>query len=222
MNGNKVAIIVILLAFVGLILNTLTTHYQGGEIYEAANRAYGLLTKGFNVTISVETTDGRHLRGNLISVKGSTIYLNVNNSILTVGGPQARKEDVKAGKIQVIYHGKVFLYEVAPIEGRGFNVFSSLIPKEYYSVRYSGRIYINGNLTPIQLGKLKYMADYMTYGSVTINAIGARGAIITTNMVPVHYLLKALGEYEIYTYGILYVNSEERNMDLKLIEVRSG
>jgi hypothetical protein len=221
MEGKEIAILIIIIAVAGLLLNALVAHYQGGEIYEAANNAYGALTKGFNVTISVETVDGKQINGTLISVRGSTIYINVHNSILTVGGPQATKEEIKAKKIRVVYHGKVFLYEVPPREGKGFEVFSSLLPKDCYSARYSGIIYIDGNITPIQIGKLKYMADYMTYGSVTINQLGARGAVITTNMVPVQYLQKALSGYRLYTYGTLYVNSEERNMPLKLIEVRS-
>ena len=213
--------IIIVLALIGLAINSHVQHYQGGEIYEAANLAYGLLVRGFNVTIIVETVDGKTIEGNLLSVRGSTISIVVNGTTYTVGGPEATREDIKAKLIKVIYHGKVYLYGVDPIEGRGFEVFSKLIPKQYYSVRYSGKIYIGDGITPIEIGKLKYQADYKTYGSITINHLGPNGAIITANMVPVQYLIEYLGNYTVYTYGLLYVNSDERNLPLKLVEVRN-
>ncbi|GAB6135902.1 phospholipase D-like domain-containing protein [Thermococcus henrietii] len=218
---RKYLIIIIALAIVGLVLNSHVQHYQGGEIYEAANHAYGLLVRGFNVTIVVKTVDGRTVNGTLLSVRGSTISIVTNGTTYTVGGPEATREDIKAKMIRVIYHGKVYLYEVSPMEGKGKEVFSKLLPKQYYSVRYSGKIYIGDAITPIQIGKLKYQADYKTYGSITINHLGPNGAIITANMVPVQYLLEYLGNYTVYTYGLLYVNSDERNLPLKLIEVRS-
>ncbi|NJE54971.1 hypothetical protein [Thermococcus sp. 21S9] len=220
-RGRHVAVILIGLAIIGFILNSQVQHYQGGEIYESANHAYGLLVKGFNVTVVVETVDGKTIKGNLLSVRGSTISIVVNGTTYTVGGPEATKEDIKAKLIRVIYHGKVYLYEVTPLEGTGSEVFSKLLPPQYYSVRYSGRIYIDGNITPIEIGKLKYLADYKTYGSITINHLSSNGAIITANMVPVQYLAKYLGNYTVYTYGLLYVNSDERNLPLRLVEVRS-
>ena len=217
-----VFIAVLALALVGFIINSTVQHYQGGEIYEAANRAYGLLVKGFNVTIIVETVDGKTIKGDLLSVRGSTISIIVNGTTLTVGGPEATREDVRAKLIRIEYHGKVFLYEVPPMEGTGGEVFASLMPKErFYSARYSGKIYIEGNVSPIEIGKLKYRADYKTYGSITINHLDSNGAIITANMVPVQYLIEHLGNYTVYTYGLLYVNSEERNFPLRLLEVRT-
>ena len=219
-TGHIVAVIIIL-AIIGLGLNSYVSHYQGGEIYEAANHAYGLLVRGFNVTIIVETVHGETIKGTLLSVRGSTLSVVVNGTTYTVGGPEATREDIKAKLIRVIYHGKVYLYEVNPMEGRGSQVFSKLLPNQYYSVRYSGKIYIEGGITPIEIGKLKYQADYKTYGSITIDHLGPNGAIITANMVPVQYLIEYLGNYTVYTYGLLYVNSNERNLPLKLLEVRS-
>lgn len=218
---NLVAVILIGFAVVGIIVNSHVQHYQGGEIYEAANRAYGLLVRGFNVTIVVETPEEKTIEGSLLSVKGSTISIVVNGTTYTVGGPEATKEDIKAKMIKVVYHGKVYLYEVNPMEGKGLDVFSQLLPDQYYSVRYSGKIYIGDGITPIEIGKLKYQADYMTYGSITIDELGPNGAIITANRVPVQYLIQHLGNYTVYTYGLLYVNSDERNLPLKLIEVRT-
>ncbi|AIU69915.1 hypothetical protein TEU_06020 [Thermococcus eurythermalis] len=218
---NLIVVILIGLALTGIAINSYVRHYQGGEIYEAANHAYGLLVKGFNVTITAKTTDGRTVDGTLLSVRGSTIFVVINGTTYTVGGPQATKEDIRAKMIRVIYRGKVYLYEVNPLTGRGSEVFSKLIPEQYYSVRYSGKIYIDGNITPTEIGRLKYQADYMTYGSITIDHLGSNGAIITANMVPVQYLIEHLGNYTVYTYGTLNVNSEERNLPLKLLEVRS-
>lgn len=221
MKIRNIILTLLTLAVMGLILNTAVQHYQGGEIYEAANQAYGLLVKGFNVTVIIKTVNGETIKGTLLSVRGSTISIVVNGTTYTVGGPEATREDIKAKLIKVIYHGKVYLYEVAPMEGKGSEVFSKLLPNQYYSVRYSGKIYIEGGITPIEIGKLKYQADYRTYGSITINHLGPNGAIITANMVPVQYLIEYLGNYTVYTYGLLYVNSNERNLPLKLLEVRN-
>ncbi|WP_456423788.1 hypothetical protein [Thermococcus sp.] len=220
MKHKKTIALIIMIAVAGTVLNLKVQHYQGGEIYESANKAYGLLVRGFNVTVIVETVDGKTIEGTLLSVRGSTISIVVNGTTYTVGGPEATKEDLKAKLIKIIYHGKVYLYEVSPMEGKGSEVFAKLLPDQYYSVRYSGKIYIEGGITPIELGKLKYLADYKTYGSITINHLGPNGAIITANMVPVQYLIKYLDNYTVYTYGLLYVNSNERNLPLKLIEVR--
>lgn len=219
---RKVSLIILALAVVGFVLNSTVQHYQGGEIYEAANRAYGLLVKGFNVTVHVVTVEGKEFTGTLLSVSGSTLTITINGTSYTVGGPEATREDLKAKLIQIEYHGKVFLYEVPPREGTGSYVFDSLFPEQFYSVRYSGKIYIEGNVSPIDLGKLKYRADYKTYGSITINHIDSKGAIITANMVPLEYLREGLSNYRVFTYGILYVNADERNMPLRLIEVRTG
>jgi len=216
-----IAAVIVGVALLGILLNSAVQHYQGGEIYESANHAYGLLVKGFNVTIVVETVDGKRIEGTLLSVRGSTISIVVNGTVYTVGGPEATKEDIKARLIRVIYRGKVYVYDVPPREGPGSEVFSGLLPRDYYSVRYSGKVYIDGNITPIEIGKLKYLADYKTYGSITIDHLSSNGAIITANMVPVQYLVRYLGNYTVYTYGTLYVNSEERNLPLRLIEVRS-
>ena len=223
MKTVKVVILIIVIAFIGLGVNEAVQHYQGGEIYEAANKAYGLLVKGFNVTVHIETVNGKNLTGTLLSVRGSTITVVINGTPTTVGGPEATREDVKARLIKIEHHGRVYLYEVPPMEGDGVRVFSFLIPKgKAYSVRFSGKIYVEGNLSPITIGKLKYKADYLTYGSLTINQFSSKGAILTANMVPVQYLLTDLRECRVFVYGILYVNSEERNMPLKVIEVRAG
>jgi len=222
MDGKKAVAVVIALAVIGFIVNSSVSHYQGGEIYEAANKAYGLLVNGFKVNVHVVTVDGKNMTGTLLSVSGSTLTIIINGTSYTVGGPNARVEDIKAKLIQVEYKGKVFMYEVPPKEGNGGEVFSSLIPSQFYSVRYSGKIYISGRINIITIGKLKYKADYKTYGSITINHIDSNGAILTANMVPVQYLKESLGNYTVFTYGILYVNSNKRNMPLKLIEVRSG
>nr|WP_297507365.1 hypothetical protein [Thermococcus sp.] len=223
MKTVKVVALIVVIALIGLGINKVVQHYQGGEIYEAANKAYGLLVKGFNVTVHIETVDGKNITGTLLSVRGSTITVVIKGTPMTVGGPEATKEEVKARLIRIEHHGKVYLYEVPPMEGIGEKVFSSLIPKgKVYSVRFSGKIYVEGNVSPITIGKLKYRADYLTYGSLTINQFSSRGAILTANMVPVQYLLNDLKDYRVFAYGILYVNSEERNMPLKIIEVRAG
>ncbi|WP_297535598.1 hypothetical protein [Thermococcus sp.] len=222
MEVKKLGILIVVIALIGLLVNSEVQHYQGGEIYEAANKAYGLLVRGFNVTIVVKTVSGQTITGTLLSVRGSTISIIVNGTTYTVGGPEATREQIKAKLIRIIYHGKVFLYEVPPKLGTGSEVFGSLIPDQFYSVRYSGKIYIEGNVTPILIGMLKYQADYKTYGSITINQLTSNGAVITASMVPVQYLIHYLKDYKVYTYGLLYVNSDERNMKLTLLEVRTS
>ncbi|WP_297501757.1 hypothetical protein [Thermococcus sp.] len=223
MKTVKVVVLILIIAITGLGVNEAVQHYQGGEIYEAANKAYGLLVKGFNVTVQIETVGGKNLTGTLLSVRGSTITVVINGTPMTVGGPEATREEVKARLIKIEHHGRVYLYEVPPMEGSGEKVFSSLIPKgKAYSIRFSGKIYVEGNVSPIAIGRLKYRADYLTYGSLTINQFSSRGAILTANMVPVQYLLSNLKGYRVFVYGILYVNSEERNMPLRVLEVRTG
>jgi len=207
------------LALLALLLNSLVPHFQGGEVYEAANLGQNLLTKGFNVTVRVETVEGRVIEGTLLSVRGSTLTIVVNGTTYTVGGPQATREDLKARRIELLYRGLVYVYSVSPLEGKARDVFSTLIPEQYYSVRYSGIIYLDCPISVTELGRLKYRADYLNYGSITINQLSSTGAIITANMVPVQYLMAL--DCPIYTYGTLYVNSEERNLPLRLLEVRA-
>ncbi len=221
MERRNLILIILIIAALGVLINHYVQHYQGGEIYEAANHAYGLLVKGFNVTITVETVDGETVTGTLLSVQGSTINIISEGNVLSVGGPSATKEDLKAKLITVDYHGKVYVYELPPQLGEIGGIIDNLTV-DAYSERFSGIIYIEGEITPIQLGMLKYKADYLSYGSVTINQIGSEGAIISTNMVPIEFLKGHLGGYRVYMYGILYVNSEERNLPLELIEVRAG
>ncbi|ASJ08687.1 hypothetical protein A3L11_05375 [Thermococcus siculi] len=221
MERRNLLLIIIIIAALGVTLNYYVQHYQGGEIYEAANHAYGLLVKGFNVTITVETIDGETVTGTLLSVQGSTINIVSDGKVLSVGGPSATKEDLKARLITIDYHGKVYVYELPPQLGEMGEIVDNLTV-EAYSERFSGIIYIDGNITPIQLGMLKYKADYLSYGSVTINQMDSNGAIISTNMVPIEFLKEYLGDYRVYMYGILYVNSEERNLPLELVEVRAG
>ncbi|AFL94712.1 hypothetical protein CL1_0504 [Thermococcus cleftensis] len=220
MDRRKVFAVIALMAIFGLAFNYYTQHYQGGEIYEAANHAFGLLTRGFNVTITVETVDGETVRGTLLSVQGSTIKIVSNGKVLSIGGPSATKEDLRAKLIKIDYHGKVYVYELPPRLGTMGEIIDN-ITVDAYSERFSGIIYIEGDISPIKLGMLKYRADYLSYGSVTINQVSSNGAVISTNMVPVEFLKEYLGDYRVYMYGILYVNSEERNLPLKLVEVRA-
>jgi hypothetical protein len=120
----------------------------------------------------------------------------------------------------VNYSGKVYVYELPPRLGRMDDILDNLTV-EAYSERFSGMVYIEGNISPIELGMLKYRADYLSYGSVTINQVSENGAVISTNMVPIEFLRQYLGGYRVYIYGILYVNSEERNLPLELVEVRT-
>ncbi|ANF22919.1 hypothetical protein [Thermococcus piezophilus] len=221
MDWRKVSAIVVVISLLGVAINHYIQHYQGGEIYEAANHAFGLLTKGFNVTVTVETVNGKTVQGTLLNVQGSTITIVSNGTVLSVGGPSATKEDLKAKLIRVDYSGKVYVYKLPPQLGEMDDIINSLTV-EAYSERFTGVIYIEGNVSPIELGMLKYKADYMTYGSVTINQISYNGAMITTNRVPISYLKAYLGDCRVYMYGILYVNSEERNLPLELLEVRAG
>ncbi|NJE01650.1 hypothetical protein [Thermococcus sp. JdF3] len=221
MDREKVLAAVVTVAILGLALNHYTQHYQGGEIYEAANHAFGLLTRGFNVTIIVETVEGETVTGTLLSVQGSTINIISNGKVLSVGGPSATKEDLRARLIKVDYRGKVYVYELPPRLGK-LNGIIDNITVDAYSERFSGIIYIEGEISPIQLGMLKYRADYLSYGSVTINQVSGNGAVISTNMVPIEFLKESLGDYRVYLYGTLSVNSEERNLPLKLLEVRTG
>jgi len=221
MERKKIILVIVVIAALGILINHYVQHYQGGEIYEAANHAYGLLVKGFNVTVTVETVDGKTVTGTLLSVRGSTINIVVNGKVLSVGGPSATREDLKAKLIKLKYHGKVYVYELPPQLGNMGEIIEGLTVNAY-SERFSGIIYIDGNITPIELGMLKYRADYLSYGSVTINQMSSRGAVISTNMVPLEFLRSHLGGYRVYMYGILYVNSEERNLPLELVEVRTG
>ena len=213
--------VILLIAVAGVALNYRTQHYKGGEIYEAANHAYGVLVKGFNVTVTVKTVDGSVINGTLFSVKGSTIYIIRNGEVLSVGGPSSTTEDIKAEEIHISYRGKVYVYDLPPRLGKLGDIMDNLtVPA--YSERFGGTIYIEGNISPITLGMLKYNADYKSYGSLTINQISSNGAIITANKVPLSFLKKYLDGYRVYMYGILYVNSDERNLNLKLLEVRTG
>ncbi|AEH25152.1 hypothetical protein [Pyrococcus yayanosii] len=220
MNIRRFIPLILTVALLGVLLNSLAVHYRGGEIYEAANEAMNLLVKGFNVTIEFTTPDERILRGELFAVRGSTIVVIINGTDYTLGGPEATKEDFRAKEIRVIARGKVYVYEVPPTEGEAEEAFSRYLT-EAYSERFSGLIYIEGNVTSIELGRLKYMADYKSYGSLTILQLGEGGAVISTNMVPIRFLMKGLAGHRVYFYGILYVNSEERTLPLKLIEVRT-
>ncbi|ASJ15782.1 hypothetical protein A3L04_01190 [Thermococcus chitonophagus] len=221
MDRVKLALmLVILMGIIGIVITKSVVHYQGGEIYEAANEIMNLLAKGFNVTVEVETVDGKIVKGEAFAAKGSEITIIVNGSRVTVGGPSATKEEIKAKVIRVIYHGKVYVYEFPGTQGYGRDILRNFLTGKEYSVRFSGRIYIK-NISIIELGKLKYLADYMSYGSITINGIYGDSAIITANYVPVQLLEEELKNKEIFIYGILYVNSESRTLPLKIIEVRS-
>ncbi|WP_297421122.1 hypothetical protein [Thermococcus sp.] len=213
--------LILLIAAAGVVLNYSTEHYKGGEIYEAANHAYGLLVKGFNVTITVKTVNGSIISGTLFSVQGSTIYIIKDGKVLSIGGPSSTMEEIKAEEIHISYKGKVYVYDLPPQLGKLGDIIDNLkVPA--YSERFGGTIYIEGNISPITLGMLKYKADYKSYGSLTINQMSSNGAIITANRVPLSFLKEYLSGYRVYMYGILYVNSNERNLNLKLLEVRTG
>ncbi|CAB49017.1 TrmB family transcriptional regulator sugar-binding domain-containing protein [Pyrococcus abyssi] len=219
-----VVILIILVGISGVIITKVSKHYQGGEIYEAANEAMNLLAEGFNVTIKVTSVDGRTITGELFAAKGSEIIIIVNGTKITVGGPSATKEDIKAKHIEVIHKGKVYVYEVPGTKGDGWKTFSwyeKYRTQDTYSMRFSGLIYIE-NISIIELGELKYSADYLTFGSVTIKGIYGNNAIIWANYVPIEILREYLKGKEVFYYGTLYVNSEKRNLPLKVLEVRSG
>ncbi|ASJ09996.1 hypothetical protein A3L12_01120 [Thermococcus sp. P6] len=222
MDWKKPVAVILLMVALGFIINDQVKHYQGAEIYEAANRAYSLLRKGFNVTLEVESVDGERMEGTLISVRGSTITVLSNGRIVTIGGPEATEEDVRARFIGINYSGKVYVYKlIPPLRGKLGDIVDNLTV-EAHSERFSGILYIDGRVSPIELGELKYRADYLTYGSITIEHMTSEGAVITANMVPIQFLKESLSDHTVYMYGTLYVNSEERNLPLELLEVRSG
>nr|WP_048055863.1 hypothetical protein [Pyrococcus sp. ST04] len=217
-----VALLVIIIGLFGVLLTIKVKHYQGGEIYEAANDAMNWLSKGFNVTVRVESVDGKILEGEVFAARGSTIIAIVNGSRVTIGGPSASKEEVKAKHIEVIVRGRVYVYEVPPTEGEGFSAFGKYEKKGLgvYSERFSGTIYVE-NISLIDIGKLKYEADYTTFGSLTIKGIYGNNAILVANMVPIDILKEGLRGKRVFFYGLLIVNSEERTLPLKIVEVRS-
>lgn len=216
---KRVYALIIIIAIIGAGINAYMDHYRGGEIYEAANQAYQLVRNGFNVTVTVEDVNGTIITGEMFSVYGSTIYIIHNGERVSIGGPSARLEDVKARHIEVHARGKVFVYELPPIEGP-FNeaIKPYIVPS--YSERFSGLIYVKGGFNAVDFGRLKYSVDYLTYGSIDIKQPLGDGVILSTGMVPLKILEEYLGDREVYMYGTLYVNSEEQNLDLRLIEVR--
>jgi len=212
--------LILIIAIVGVGINYYVQHYQGGEIYEAANRAFNLVKNGFNVTVTIESVDGKIFEGELFSISGSTIYVVKNGKRFTVGGPSARLEDVKAKKIEIHVKGKVYVYELPPIEGK-FHEAIAPYKVPAYSERFSGLIYVKGDFDALEFGKLKYDVDYLTYGSIDVKQPLGEGVIISANFVPISMLEEHLGDKEIYMYGTLYVNSDERNLGLRLLEVRT-
>lgn len=219
-DSKKVFTLVIVIAFIGFVVNYCTDHYQGGEIYEAANRGFTLLKQGFNVTVLVETVDGKTLEGELFSVSGSTIYIIKDGKTLAIGGPSATKEDIRAKHIEIKAKGSVYVYELPPKNGKCSEVIEQL-KVDAYSERFSGIIFVKGLTDPIEIGKLKYNVDYLTYGSIDVKHSLQDGVILTAGMVPIEMLEKYIGDREVYMYGTLYVNSEERNLPLKVLEVKT-
>jgi len=71
------------------------------------------------------------------------------------------------------------------------------------------------------MGKLKYSVDYLTYGSIDVKQTFQDGVILTAGMVPIEILERYIGDKEVYMYGTLYVNSEERNLPLRVLEVKN-
>jgi len=181
-----------------------------------------LLSKGFNVSVEVITVDGRKISGEVFSAKGSEITIIVNGTKVSVGGPSATREEIKAKYIKVITRGKVYVYEVPGTEdsGKPFFRYEKYRTKDTYSMRFSGLIYIE-NISLIEVGKLKYSADYLTFGSITIKEIHGNNAIIWANYVPIEILEEHLKGKRVFYYGTLYVNSEKRTLPLRLIEVRA-
>ncbi|KUK16844.1 hypothetical protein [Thermococcus sibiricus] len=220
MANKKVFMLIAVIALLGFVANYYTDHYLGGEIYEAANEGFDLVTKGFNVTVFVETVDGKTLEGELFSVSGSTIYIVKDGKRLTIGGPSATKEDIMAKHIEIEVKGNVYVYELPPITGKCSEVIEQL-KVDSYSERFSGMIFVKGLTDPIEIGKLKYAVDYLTYGSIDVKQSLPDGVILTAGMVPIGMLEEYIGDKEIYLYGTLYVNSEERNLPFKLLEVKT-
>ncbi|WP_048055369.1 TrmB family transcriptional regulator sugar-binding domain-containing protein [Pyrococcus sp. NA2] len=220
MNKYKLVVIgIIFIAFGGIALTKVAKHYEGGEIYEAANEAMNLLGKGFNVTVRVVTVDGRTIEGEVFAAKGSQITIIVNGTKISVGGPSATREDVRAKHVDVIVRGKVYVYEIPGME-EGFEKFESYWTNDTYSMRFSGLIYIE-NISFIELGKLKYSADYLSFGSITINEIHEDNAVIWASHVPIQILESHLRGKKVFYYGTLYVNSERRTLPFRLIGVRN-
>ncbi|AIF68705.1 hypothetical protein PAP_01315 [Palaeococcus pacificus DY20341] len=220
MNNKKAFALIVVIALLGIVVNSYLDHYQGGEIYEAANRGFSLLTQGFNVTVVIETVDGKTLEGELFSVDGSTIYIVKDGKRLTVGGPSATKEDIKAKHIEIKARGSVYTYELPPRSGKYRDVIKDL-KVDAYSERFSGIIYVKGLTDPIMIGKLKYSVDYLTYGSIDVKQTFQDGVILTAGMVPIEILERYIGDKEVYMYGTLYVNSEERNLPLRVLGVKN-
>ncbi|KUJ99309.1 MAG: hypothetical protein PWP49_646 [Thermococcaceae archaeon] len=220
MENKNVFALIVVIAFLGFVVNYYTDHYRGGEIYEAANRGFTLLTQGFNVTVFVETVDGKTLEGELFSVSGSTIYIIKDGKTLAIGGPSATKEDIRAKHIEIKAKGSVYVYELPPRSGKCSEVIEQL-KVDAYSERFSGIIFVKGLTDPIEIGKLKYNVDYLTYGSIDVKQSLQDGVILTAGMVPIEMLEKYIGDKEVYMYGTLYVNSEERNLPLRVLGVKT-
>jgi len=219
-DSKKIFAIIIVIAFIGFVVNYSIDHYQGGEIYEAANEGFNLLQKGFNVTVLVKTVDGETLEGELFSVSGSTVYIIKDGKKLTIGGPSATKEDIKAKRLEIKANGYVYVYELPPKSGKCSEVIEGL-KVDAYSQRFSGLIFVKGLTDPIEIGKLKYHVDYLTYGSIDVKQSLPDGVVLTAGMVPIEILGKYLGDREVYMYGTLHVNSDERNLPLTLLEVKT-
>ncbi|USS40915.1 hypothetical protein NF865_01450 [Thermococcus aggregans] len=220
MDSKKFFALIVAIASLGFVINYSIDHYQGGEIYEAANRGFDLLRQGFNVTVLVETVDGKTLEGELFSVSGSTIYIVKDGETLTVGGPSATKEDIRAKRIEIKARGKVYVYELPPKSGKCSEIVKQL-RVDAYSERFSGLIFVKDFTDPIEIGRLKYNVDYLTYGSIDVKQSFPDGVILAAGMVPIELLEKYIGDREVYMYGTLYVNSEERNLPFKVLEVKT-
>ncbi|MDK2984242.1 MAG: hypothetical protein PWP19_1720 [Thermococcaceae archaeon] len=179
MENKNVFALIVVIAFLGFVANYYTDHYLGGEIYEAANEGFDLVTKGFNT-----------------------------------------KEDIRAKHIEIKAKGSVYVYELPPRSGKCSEVIEQL-KVDAYSERFSGIIFVKGLTDPIEIGKLKYNVDYLTYGSIDVKQSLQDGVILTAGMVPIEMLEKYIGDKEVYMYGTLYVNSEERNLPLRVLGVKT-
>ncbi|WP_423792986.1 hypothetical protein ACPB8Q_01930 [Methanocaldococcus indicus] len=130
---NLVEIIVILCIVVAtlslgynfLIKNENKYTFDGTEMYKCAWVANNILNKGFPLKAYIEGhfRGGKPFNGTVEIVKahGGTLHAIYNNSIITIGGELAYKEDIAAKKIKLIPIGKAIIIEkVKPIEANNF------------------------------------------------------------------------------------------------------
>lgn len=220
MVKKKIFLVLVVIVLVGGLVNYYTDHYQGGEIYEATQKSY-LVERGFKVTVSIKTVDNETIKGELYTSEGSSLIIIINNSRISVGGPSATNEDVRAKKIDVLVKGKVFKYDLPFFTGKFENILEKLKDEDAYSERFTGTIYLNDHLNGTAFAELKYNMDFLTYGSISLEESYSEGMILNANMIPIELLEKYLSNKEGTMYGNLHVNSEKDYFPFKLREVNT-